>query len=52
MDIRVLVEDLKKNFQILQYKEGTELTELAMSAGEQRVINYIARKIGLENVIK
>jgi len=47
MDKRILIEKLKKNFPIVMYQKGKILEDLAVSAGEQRVIAFI-EKIGLD----
>lgn len=43
MDKKALLLILKKNFPVQRYKPGSKLEDLAMSSGEQNVIDYIER---------
>lgn len=43
MDKKILIEDLRKKFPIARYKKGIILEDLAVSSGQQDVIDYIER---------
>lgn len=43
MQLKLLIDKLDTDFPILMYKKGVTLEDLAVTAGEQRVIDHIKR---------